>query len=311
MNIKFEAVSKSFGKKTALKEVSFQLSTGEIIGFVGPNGAGKTTTMRLMMGYLFPEKGSIYYNGKPQDVAIPEVRKSLGYLPENNPLPEDAYVADYLEYQARAKGVKNEFKQVSKLAKKLDFKEYLLKPISALSKGYRQRVGLAAALLGDPEVLILDEPQEGLDPAQRIEIRQLIKDIGRERTVILSTHILTEVTETCRRIILIDNGKIILDDLIDRALRKFSTKSYSLEVKGRNAVEVLKEKFGQANIEVLQKNGSVYKIRVWSPEDIREEIFKLCVEKDLVLLELTKETASLEQIFLKLTEKENEDGAKA
>ncbi|MCX7831662.1 MAG: ABC transporter ATP-binding protein [Actinobacteria bacterium] len=303
MNIVFESVSKSFGRKKALNNVSFRCTSGEVIGFVGPNGAGKTTTMRLMLGFIYPDSGKITYDGVFQDSAIPYIRKNFGYLPENNPLPEEMIVADYLEYHARSKGVKNEVQRVKELSKELDFKEYLLQPISNLSKGYKQRVGLAAALISDPEVLVLDEPQEGLDPYQRIEIRELIRDLGKKRTVILSTHILTEVVETCKRIILINQGEVILDEDISAALKRFSTKSFYALVKGVNVLEAFRQRFGNEKIEHLEDKEGAKLLRIWSEKDIREEVFKFCVENQFVLLELSKESPTLEQVFLKLTEK--------
>lgn len=303
MKIEFDSVTKSFGKKVVLKDLSFKCGRGEIIGFVGPNGAGKTTTMRLILGLLFADEGRILYDGIPQELAIPEVRKNFGYLPENNPLPEEMVVADYLEFQAKSRGVKDESQRIRKLASELDFSEYLLQPIGNLSKGYRQRVGIAAALLSDPEVLILDEPQEGLDPAQRLEIRQLIKDLGKNRTVILSTHILSEVVETCNRIILINRGRIVLDASLDEALKRFATKSFRVSARGRRVAELFSEKFGRENVRTIEKSGDLATIEVLSEADIREDIFRFCVENDLVLLELKKEEATLEEIFLQLTEK--------
>jgi ABC-2 type transport system ATP-binding protein len=305
MEIKFEAVTKTFGKKVAVNDLSFQLGPGEIIGFVGPNGAGKTTTMRLMLGLTFPEKGEIYYNGVTQEQAMPQIRGFFGYLPENNPLPEEMLVADYLEFFARVRGVRDEAKKIRKVAEELGFTEYLLQPLANLSKGYRQRVGIAAALLADPEVLVLDEPQEGLDPAQRLEIRRLIKELGRERTIILSTHILNEVVETCKRVILINNGKIVLDDSIERALKQISSRSYRLTIKGSAALEKIKSRFGKEAVEEIKREENVMSLRVFSDKDIREEIFRFCVEENLILLELVEESASLEDIFLKLTGKED------
>ena len=305
MEVKFNSVTKSFGKKTAVSDLSFVLRPGEVIGFVGPNGAGKTTTMRLMLGLLFPDGGEILYDGVKQEDAIPEVRNAFGYLPENNPLPEEMLTVDYLEFFARVRGVKNEAKKVRELAEMLEFTDYLLQPLGNLSKGYRQRAGIAAALLADPEVLVLDEPQEGLDPAQRLEIRRLIKEIGRERTVILSTHILTEVVETCKRVILINNGRIVLDDSLEKALKQIAARSYRITIKGSNVLERLKKKFGGDAVEEIGKDDGSVRARIFSDKDIREEIFRFCVKEGFVLLELAVESASFEDIFLKLTGKEN------
>lgn len=305
MEVKFHSVTKSFGKKTAVSDLSFVLRPGEVIGFVGPNGAGKTTTMRLMLGLLFPDGGEILYDGIKQEDAIPEVRNAFGYLPENNPLPEEMLTVDYLEFFARVRGVKNEAKKIRELAEMLEFTDYLLQPLGNLSKGYRQRAGIAAALLADPEVLVLDEPQEGLDPAQRLEIRRLIKEIGRERTVILSTHILTEVVETCKRVILINDGRIVLDDSLEKALKQIAARSYRITIKGSNVLERLKKKFGGDAVEEIGKDDSSVRARIFSDKDIREEIFRFCVEEGFLLLELAVESASFEDIFLKLTGKEN------
>jgi len=305
MEIKFQSVTKSFGTKTAVSDLSFVLRPGQVIGFVGPNGAGKTTTMRLMLGLLFPDAGEIFYDGIKQEDSIPDARNAFGYLPENNPLPEEMLTVDYLEFFARVKGVKEEVKKITELAEMLEFTDYLLQPLGNLSKGYRQRVGIAAAMLADPEVLVLDEPQEGLDPGQRLEIRRLIKEIGRERTVVLSTHILTEVVETCERVILINDGRIVLDDSLEKVLKQIASRSFRITIRGTNALERLRKKFGNNVVEEIEKVDSTVRVRIFSEKDIREEIFRFCVEEGFVLLELSVESASFEDIFLKLTGKEN------
>lgn len=303
MRVEFRSVTKKYGNKTAVKNLSFKLQTGEIVGFVGPNGAGKTTTMKLMLGLLFPDEGAIYYDGITHKELLPSIRSKFGFLPENNPLPEDAIVADYLEFLARLKGLKNPKGRIKDLSKKLNFQEYLLSPIGSLSKGYRQRVGISAAMLSEPEVLVLDEPQEGLDPVQRVEIRHLIRELGKEKTVILSTHILTEVAETCRRIILINEGSIVADALVDDFLKKFSGKQYVAVIKGKDVLDTFKADFRDAEIELKKKNGDIYEVNFWSSRDIREDIFKECVKKGFILLELYSEQSTLEDAFLKITGK--------
>lgn len=306
MKIEFHSVTKVFGKKAAVQDLTFTLKPGEIVGFVGPNGAGKTTTMRLMLGFISPETGTIVYDGVLQEEAIPEVRSKFGYLPENNPLPEEMLVADYLEFHARSRGLKDEYRRIKKIAEELDFADYLVQPIGSLSKGYRQRVGIAAAMISDPDVLVLDEPQEGLDPAQRLEIRNLIRRAGKEKTVVLSTHILNEVVETCNRVILINDGRIVLDDTVENAIKKFSATSFIVTVRGRDALPLVKKEFGENLVELIKSEGEELRLKVWAEKDIREELFRFCVKNDLVLLELAREEATLEDVFLQLTERQRD-----
>ncbi len=303
MKVEFVSVSKKYGEKVAVKDLSFSFSSGEIIGFVGPNGAGKTTTMKLLLGLIFPDEGEIYFDGKKIEDSIPEIRARFGYLPENNSLPEEILAADYLEFNARIRKVKNPTEKIKAIARKLDFVEYLAAPIGNLSKGYRQRLGLANALLSDPEILVLDEPQEGLDPAQRIEIRQLIKELGKERTVLLSTHILPEVAETCERIILINEGKIIEDASVSEVLKRFSTKAYRVKVRGKKAVELFNKDFRAGTIEEVSGDTDEVALIIRSEKDIRENIFDFCVKNSLKLLELSPEATTLEEVFLRLTSK--------
>src|SRR5690554_477013 len=211
MNICVKNVTKTYGAQKALDDLSFEVKTGEILGFLGPNGAGKTTTMKAITCYITPNKGDILLGGESVNKSPDKVKRKIGYLPENNPLYLDMPVIDYLNFIGKLQGVSNDNieAQVKKMVKicGLDLEKH--KKIGELSKGYRQRVGLAQALIHDPEVLILDEPTTGLDPNQIIEIRELIKEIGKEKTVILSSHILAEVEATCDRILIIHNGKIV------------------------------------------------------------------------------------------------------
>jgi ABC-2 type transport system ATP-binding protein len=303
MRVEFDSVTKKYGDRTAVSKLSFSLETGEVVGFVGPNGAGKTTTMKLMLGLFFPDEGTIYYDGVTHTESVPAIRSRFGFLPENNPLPEDAIVADYLEFLARLKGLKNPKGRIKDLSRKLNFYEYLLSPIGNLSKGYRQRVGISAAMLSEPEVLVLDEPQEGLDPAQRVEIRHLIKELGKEKTVILSTHILSEVAETCRRIILINEGTIIADTLVSDFLKRFSGKQFVAVIRGKDVLNTFKAAFRDSEIELRKKSGDIYEISIWSSRDVREDIFRECVKREFVLLELYSEQSTLEEAFLKITGK--------
>lgn len=301
MRVSFKNVTRKFGSTVAVDNVSFDIGEGEIIGLVGPNGAGKTTTMRLLCGIIMPDSGLITYDGKPQKEVLTEARSRIGFLPENNPLPDDMFVSEYLEYECSLRGLKEPEKRIKKVAAQVGIADYLLKPIGVLSKGYRQRTGLAAALLPDPELLVLDEPQEGLDPNQRAETRKLIKEIGRERTVILSTHVLAEVAETCSRLLIIDRGRIIRDGSVEETMREFAGHAVVLEIEGQNVVEELKQQFPDARIEKAGERGQNVRVRLFHDRDIRAEIFRFCAENNLVILEMYEEKTSLEDVFRKLT----------
>lgn len=211
--IKLEEVSKKFADKTVLHEVSLVVGKGEVVGFLGPNGAGKTTTMRLIIGYLNRSSGRILIDGKDPEEEGLEVRKKIGYLPENNPLYLDLKTSEYLDFMARIKAHSSENVKnlISEVVEVCGLSEVYGRLIGELSRGFKQRVGLAAAILGNPPILILDEPTSGLDPNQIIEIRKLIKDLGKEKTIILSTHIIPEVAQTCSRVIIINKGHIVAD----------------------------------------------------------------------------------------------------
>src|SRR6056297_1781994 len=214
MSIEVHKITKYYGKQKALNEISFGVKPGEIVGFVGPNGAGKTTAMKILTGYMLPSSGEAMINGKNVTEQSMEVRKTIGYLPEHNPLYEEMYIVEYLEYVAGLYGLKNVKERIEELIRLTGLEKERNKRITALSKGYRQRVGLAQAILHDPEVLILDEPTSGLDPNQIIEIRNLISSLGKEKTVMLSTHLMQEVEAICDRIIIIKQGKIVADDKV-------------------------------------------------------------------------------------------------
>lgn len=206
--ISLHQVDRQFGKKKVLDKISFQIKTSEVIGFVGPNGAGKTTTMRIIVGYLKPSGGRVVVNGKEPISDRVDLLKEIGYLPENNPLYQEMKVAEYLSFIAK---IKNDEGRLEKLKSEIGLIEVWLNKIEELSRGYKQRVGLAAALLGNPKILILDEPTSGLDPIEQEKIRSLIKRLGKEKTIILSTHILSEVEEVATRVIIINQGRIVYD----------------------------------------------------------------------------------------------------
>jgi ABC-2 type transport system ATP-binding protein len=214
MSIKVESLTKKYGSQTAVDAISFDIPSGQIVGFLGPNGAGKSTTMKILTGYLNATSGNAYINGLEVEANGIEVRKQIGYLPENNPQYADMYVSEYLDFIARIYELKNIRGRVNEMIDMTGLTPERTKKIGQLSKGYRQRVGLAQAMIHNPNVLILDEPTSGLDPNQLVDIRKLIKEIGKEKTVILSTHIMQEVQAMCDRAIIIKAGKIVADDTI-------------------------------------------------------------------------------------------------
>lgn len=312
MSIKVENLSKFYGTQQAVKDISFEVKTGEIVGFLGPNGAGKSTTMKMITTYLTPNNGSILVNDvDAQDNPI-EVRKKIGYLPEQNPLYQDMNVVDYLYYAAELQSVPKESipESVKKMIKVCGLEDVKHKDIGELSKGYKQRVGLAQAMIHNPDVLLLDEPTSGLDPNQIIEIRKLIKDLGKQKTLMLSTHILQEVQATCDRVIIINNGEIVADGTTDSLQKSFQ---------GQLGIHLIIKKdprFGREKIiSTMETIKNVDKVKIvndddnsWTIDltankgiDVREEIFKKIVSLDMVLLELHQEETSLEDIFRKLT----------
>ncbi len=307
--ITLENVSKSFGPTVAVDGASFTVDRGEVVGFLGPNGAGKSTTMRLITNYLEPDSGAVLIDGADVRRDPVAARRRIGYLPENNPLYQDMLVAEYLRYVGDLRGVGTDGpgSALDDAVQATGIAEVFFRPIAELSKGYKQRLGLAAAILHRPDFLILDEPTEGLDPNQRQEIRRLIREVGREHTVILSTHVLPEVEETCRRIIVIHEGKIVADgsteELMAEARGLGTKRTIVVEIRGEG---VAKELLKLPNVdEVTDESESDGRTRltlaVGSGPDPRPEIFRLAKAKDWVLWELHEETASLQDLFSQLT----------
>jgi len=302
MSIKVRDITKLYGSQKALDKVSFEVNTGEIVGFLGPNGAGKSTLMKIITGYIAPSSGKAYINDIDVEENSIEVKKRIGYLPENNPLYPEMYVKEYLDYIASiyklGKGSKERIKTMISMTGLGDEQH---KKIGALSKGYRQRVGLAQALIHDPEVLILDEPTSGLDPNQIVEIRKLISEAGREKTVLLSTHIMQEVEAVCDRIIIIDKGKIKADDskkdIYSRTEKKTSTILVEFDVDVQ--AEILKSIKGATNARWL--DGKTYLVEAPHYEDIRPAIFRFAVDNGLTVLSMQMKEQSLEEVFRSLT----------
>jgi ABC-2 type transport system ATP-binding protein len=299
-------VTKSFGPTVAVDDVSFTVDRGEVVGFLGPNGAGKSTTMRLVTNYLEPEKGAVLIDGTDVREDPVAVRRRIGYLPENNPLYPDMLVSEYLRFvgDLRGVGLDGPGSAVDDAVQATGIAEVFYRPIGELSKGYKQRLGLAAAILHRPDFLILDEPTEGLDPNQRQEIRKLIREVGKDHTVLLSTHVLPEVEETCRRIIVIHEGKIVADGSTDELLtRARGTRTIVVEVEGQGVDQAISSLSGIEEIaDREEREGRTRMIlAVGSGPDPRPEIFRLAKERDWVLWELHEEMGSLQDLFSQLT----------
>ncbi|MBN1901484.1 ATP-binding cassette domain-containing protein [Candidatus Sumerlaeota bacterium] len=302
-------LSKRFGETVAVNNVSFEVSKGEILGFLGPNGAGKTTTMKIITCYLPPDKGSVQIGDlNIQDHSL-EIRKKIGYLPENTPLYMDMGVVDYILFIAELRQIPKS-KRIQKMREMVEIcslEREIKKNIGELSKGYRQRVGLAQTLIHDPEILILDEPTSGLDPNQIIEIRELIKKISREKTIIISTHILPEVTATCNRAIIIHNGKLVADGTTEELADKSRGRTvYYVKLKGpRDQVQSrLQELISVESARLVSgANGDVsrFEIIAQKGKDPCEDIYNLSVKNGWIMTELSQERASLENVFRELT----------
>lgn len=312
MSILVQNLSKSYGTARAVDDISFEVHSGEVLGFLGPNGAGKTTTMRIITGYLAATGGSIQVEGRDVVTESFEVRKMIGYLPEANPLYYDMNVLEYLEYAAQLNGVPKQSTrtQVKKMVEVCMLGEMKHKDIGQLSKGYKQRVGLAAAMIHEPRVLILDEPTSGLDPNQIVEIRGLIRELGKAKTVVLSTHILSEVQATCTRVIIINRGKIAADGSIDD-LQRGSTGGEKIELEveipdGASFDSVAVQVRAIPSVEHVtlgfENNGmKKFSVDYRAGVDVRREMFNLCVQKGWTLLEMHSVKTSLEDVFRQLT----------
>ncbi len=301
MPLEVRNVVKQYGSQFALNDISFNIENGQVLGFLGPNGAGKTTMMRIITGIIPADSGSVTVNGIDVLEDSLAVRERIGYLPENNPLYTDMYVKEYLGFVAKLYKTVNLPKRVDQLIEMTGLGREQHKKIGSLSKGYRQRVGLAQALVNDPDVLILDEPTGGLDPNQIVEIRNLIASSGREKTVMLSTHIMQEVEAICDRIIIIKQGKIVANDSRENITRLSGMKGQSVSVEFDAVVQEdeLKQIPGAAR--VIGINDKQWVIESSSDEDIRAEIFRFAVEKKIAVLALQKEEKNLESIFQELT----------
>ena len=301
MAIKISGVSKFYGKQKALDQVSFEIGTGELVGFLGPNGAGKSTLMKIVTGFLAADGGSVEINGGLVETNNISIRSQIGYLPENNPLYTDLYVREYLEMVAGFYRLQDKKEQVLKMVELTGLKDEQHKKIGSLSKGYRQRVGLAQALIHDPAVLILDEPTTGLDPNQLEEIRQLIRTISANKTVMLSTHIMQEVEAVCSRVLIINKGKLVADGSIEQLKTgQFAQKQMVwVEFDKTPDMDALRNIPGIHKIE--QTGKSSFLAESENNIDIRPLLFQFAVLNGLVLLTLKEQQQSLENVFQELT----------
>jgi ABC-2 type transport system ATP-binding protein len=304
--IAVDGVTKRYGALVAVDDLSFRVGRGEVVGFLGPNGAGKTTTMRMLAGTLQPDAGEVRLDGRPIGEHLTGAKSRLGYMPEANALYTEMLVSEYLDFTAQLRGLSGAARK-SGLADAIEqtgTAEVYYRPISQLSKGYRQRVGLAAAILHRPEVLILDEPTEGLDPNQRVEIRRLVKELGRERTVILSTHVLGEVEATCSRLLIISRGRLAADGGVAELLDARGVGArYVVEAEGDGVAEALSKLAGVARHRAERVDGRArVELTVRGAEELRPVIFRLAADRGWTLWELHRERASLEQLFRELTD---------
>jgi ABC-2 type transport system ATP-binding protein len=307
MDIVVEHISKHYGTQKAVDDVSFTVKTGEILGFLGPNGAGKSTTMKAITCYLAPNEGDIKVGGYSIHEAPESIKSKIGYLPESNPLYVDMPVIEYLKFIALIHDVPRDKIQdrIREMVEVCGLEGEKHKKIGELSKGYRQRVGLAQALIHDPEVLVLDEPTTGLDPNQIVEIRELIRNIGREKTVILSSHILAEVEATCDRILIINKGKIVADGTSGELRKKAEGREIlRVGIENGEVNEVFKALQGLDSVDLvsfLTKSDGLYEVQSKASRSSKREVFQLCVDKGWFLTELTPTETKLEDIFRELT----------
>ena len=310
--ISVKGVTKRFGELIAVRNLDFEVNRGEVVGFLGPNGAGKTTMMRMLTGTLEPDEGRVLYDDVPISQDLTAAKERLGYLPETNPLYEEMLVAEYMEYAAQLRMLTTAEGRsaISDAVDETGISEVFFRPVSELSKGYRQRVGLAAAILHHPEILVLDEPTEGLDPNQRVEIRKLVSELGKERTVLLSTHVMQEVEATCTRLLIINRGSLVANGTVAELLAAGKGMSqYTVEAEGEGVAEALSQLPAVDSHTAEQIEGRTRVcLTVAGSDELGPEIFRMANERQWVLWELHRGQASLEQLFRELTADTDEAG---
>jgi ABC-2 type transport system ATP-binding protein len=301
MSIKVSNITKLYGDQKALNDISFEVRSGEVVGFLGPNGAGKSTMMKILTCFIPQSSGEAFVCGHNVSTQSLEVRKQVGYLPEHNPLYLDMYVKEYLEFIGGLHKLKNLAQRIDEMIVTTGLQLEQKKKIGALSKGYRQRVGLAQALIHDPAVLILDEPTTGLDPNQLEEIRNLIKNVGKQKTVMLSTHIMQEVEAVCDRVIIINKGEIVANDETRELRKQQNEHKYFIVVEfdketSRNSLKNIEKVFDAKNTK-----GNIWQLEVHGDKDIRADVFQYAIKNGLSVLTLNREETRLEDVFKQLT----------
>jgi len=310
--IQLKNLVKDYGTLRAVDHIDFEINEGEILGFLGPNGAGKTTTLKVITCFLSPTDGNIFVEDKNVQEDSREIRKIIGYLPENNPLYSEMTVFDYLKFIAEIREITNFKSRLREVIERCGLHGVVEKPINTLSKGYKQRVGIAQAIIHDPKILILDEPTSGLDPNQIAEIRELIKELGKEKTLIISSHILQEVQAVCDRIVIIHKGKIVADGSTEELKSSFQNKTkLVLELIAREEeIHSIKENIEDISLlSITPKENEIQQVAIEyaSEKDKRIEIYNFIKSKDWVLLEMHREHISLEAVFRNLTIEEGEE----
>jgi len=301
MSIAVNHLTKTYGTQKAVDDISFNVGKAEIVGFLGPNGAGKSTTMKMITGYLEANSGDAEVCGIKVVTDGNETKKKVGYLPESNPLYHDMYVREYLEFVANVYGLKEIKNKTKNIIETVGLRLEANKKIGQLSKGYKQRVGLAAALIHDPEVLILDEPTSGLDPNQIVEIREVIKKLGQNKTVLFSSHILQEVQAMCERVIIINKGKIVADDTLAN-LQKSKQGNYYVLVGFKESISIDKLRVLKTISKVEQQGQSTYKIETNNPDSVKKQLMELSLQNNWNIVSLQSESNSLEEVFRSLTQ---------
>ncbi|MBR5959157.1 MAG: gliding motility-associated ABC transporter ATP-binding subunit GldA [Salinivirgaceae bacterium] len=301
MSIEIKNITKIFGQQKALDDVSFSVDTGSIVGFLGPNGAGKSTLMKIITGLISPDNGQVVVNGVAVAENTEAIRKTIGYLPESNPLYYDMYVKEYLQFTANIYKIKETGKVVDDVIERTGLGNECKKKIGALSKGYKQRVGIAQAIIHNPQVLILDEPTTGLDPNQIVEIRNLILELGRDKTIMLSTHIMQEVQAVCSRIAILDHGRLVANGDTNQILKSNSGGNQIVEVEFNCGFDeqLLKQIANIVSIEPL--GGNKYVVESDTDTDLRQSIFNFAVQNNLVVLTMQTKQNTIEEVFQKLT----------
>ena len=300
MSIEVKRLLKQFGEQKAVNEISFNIEKGQIVGFLGPNGAGKSTTMKMITGYLSPDAGDIRVNGIDVVKDPMSAKKKIGYLPESNALYYDLYVREYLGFVAEVHGIANKKQRVEEVIELTGLSLESKKQVGQLSKGYKQRVGLAAALLHDPEVLILDEPTSGLDPNQIIEIRNVIKDQGKDKLVLFSSHILQEVEAICDRVIIINKGKIVADDKLANLQRSSDSNIVKVAFKEPLEPEWMRRIPGVRSVNKI--DNFTWALETKDPDTVRKQLFEMALQQNLNIVSLHNENQSLEEVFRSLTQ---------